>query len=100
MTNDQTNPQSQIPNRKSKGRPKGSPNRRVDQTDPLPATRCLKCGSTNRAPYFNRRDLSVAGVCLTTGKPYTSIIIRRTRCEDCGQHRDDRQLVNEPAARG
>jgi hypothetical protein len=83
---------------KAKGRPKGSANRDVDQVD-APATACPKCGSTRREAYFNRRDLAVQGVCFLTQKPYTSIIIRRTSCSDCGQHRDDRQLVNEPIGR-
>lgn len=79
---------------KKKGRPKGSSNHDVDQADTA-ASRC-RCGSTRRSAYFNRRELDVAGVDPQTGQPYTSIIIRRTRCEDCGQHRDDRQFVNEP----
>ena len=81
-----------------KGRPKGATNRDVDQVD-APATACTKCGSTRRGPYFNRRVIEAVGVCFLTRKPYTSIIIRRTKCEDCGQHRDDRQLVNEPNAK-
>jgi len=82
-----------------KGRPKGAKNVAVDTAD-APASRCPKCFSTRRTPYFNRRDVAVAGVDHHTGKPYTSIVLRRTKCEDCGQHRDDRQLVNEPDARG
>jgi hypothetical protein len=80
-----------------KGRPKGSQNRSVDQVD-APATACPKCRSTCRDAYFNRRTLNVSGVCFVTQQPYTSIVIRRTRCGDCGQYRDDRQLVNEPKA--
>jgi predicted Zn-ribbon and HTH transcriptional regulator len=82
---------------KSKGRPKGSPNREIDQVD-APASTCPKCGSTKRGPYFNRRDLPYAGTCQATGQVYTSIVIRRCECSDCGQFRDDRQLVNEPSA--
>lgn len=81
-----------------KGRPAGAANRQVKQIDGE-LTRCT-CGSTRRAPYFNRRDLPIAGVNLVTGKPYTSIVIRRTSCLDCGQHRDDRHYVNEPKQRG
>jgi hypothetical protein len=80
-----------------KGRPRGSRNREVEQVD-SPATTCPKCGSTCRDAYFNRRTLKVQGVCFLTKQPYTSIIIRRTRCGDCGQYRDDRQLINEPKA--
>lgn len=78
-----------------RGRPKGSPNREVVQADGE-LTRC-HCGSTQRGPYFNRRDVEVAGVHALTGRPYTSIIIRRTQCLDCGQHRDDRHFVNQPS---
>jgi hypothetical protein len=82
---------------KAKGRPKGSPNRDVHQVD-APASRCGKCDSTRRGAYFNVREMPYAGVCNVTGQVYTSIVIRRCECLDCGQFRDDRQLVNEPAA--
>lgn len=84
---------------KKKGRPKAARNRAVDQADG-DLTACRKCGSTRRAPYFNRRDVEVEGVHLVTRKPYTKIVIRRTSCLDCGQHRDDRHFVYEPKARG
>lgn len=84
---------------KRKGRPKAARNRAVDQADG-DLTACRKCGSTRRAPYFNRRDVEVEGVHLVTRKPYTKIVIRRTSCLDCGQHRDDRHFVYEPKARG
>jgi hypothetical protein len=79
-----------------KGRPKGSTNREVEQVA-VPATACPKCGSTRRAPYFNRREIPYAGTCFLTGQVYTSIIVRRCSCVDCGQFRDDRQLVNQPS---
>lgn len=79
-----------------RGRPKGAKNVEVDIVE-APPTACRKCGSTARAPYFNRREVAVSGLCTQTKQPYTSIIYRRTKCLDCGQHRDDRTLVNEPA---
>lgn len=79
------------------GRPKGARNRKVDQTDGE-LTRC-KCGSTDREPYFNKRELNISGDHAITGKPYTLIIIRRTRCRGCGQARDDRHFVNAPRKR-
>lgn len=82
----------------AKGRPKGSATQRPPQTD-APASRCIKCQSTRRAEYFNRRVLQIAGLHPQTGEPYTSIVIRRTSCRDCGQHRDDRQFVYEPGER-
>lgn len=78
-----------------RGRPRGSPNRQVEQVD-VPASSCTKCGSTRRGAYFNRRDVQLQGVCPRTGTAFTKIVYRRTACLDCGQHRDDRQLVNEP----
>jgi hypothetical protein len=78
-----------------KGRPKGSPNREVDQVE-APATACTKCGSTRREPYFNKRVIETAGIDPKTGQGYTAIVYRRTICSDCGQFRDDRTLVNEP----
>lgn len=80
---------------KGKGRPKGSANRDVELVD-APVSTCFKCGSTQRGPYFNKRVLDVAGKCFLTQKHYTSIIIRRCECLDCGQFRDDRQLINQP----
>lgn len=77
-----------------RGRPAGAKNREVDVVD-AEVTRCA-CGSTNRAQYFNRRELDVEGVHILTRKPYTKIVIRRTRCLDCGQHRDDREFLNQP----
>jgi hypothetical protein len=79
----------------SKGRPKGATTKRPPQKD-VAASRCFKCQSTERTEYFNRRELAVAGLHPQTGEPYTSIVIRRTKCRDCGQHRDDRQFLYQP----
>jgi hypothetical protein len=78
-----------------KGRPKGAATKRPPQKD-VHASRCIKCQSTERSEYFNRRELAIAGLHPQTGEPYTSIVIRRTRCLDCGQLRDDRQFVYQP----
>jgi hypothetical protein len=80
------------------GRPKGSKNHDVDTVD-APPTACRKCKSTRRAPYWNKRVVEVSGVDSITGQVYTAIVYRRTMCEDCGQHRDDRTPVNEPSRR-
>lgn len=82
----------------TKGRPPGAKNRDVDQADGQ-LTSCAKCGSTRRAKYFNRRDLAIAGIHPQTGREFTKIVIRRTSCLDCGQHRDDRHFLFEPARR-
>jgi hypothetical protein len=78
-----------------KGRPKGATTKRPPQND-VPASRCIKCHSTERTEYFNRRELAIAGLHPQTGEPYTSIVIRRTMCRNCGQFRDDRQFVYQP----
>lgn len=80
------------------GRPKGAKNVEVELADGQ-LTTCFACGSTRREAYFNRRDLAVSGLHFQTGQPYTSIVIRRTKCKDCGQHRDDRHFVFVPAKR-
>lgn len=79
----------------TKGRPKGATTKRPPQSE-APASRCIKCHSTERSAYFNHREVKVAGLNAQTGEPYTSIVIRRTKCLCCGQHRDDRQFRYEP----
>ena len=54
-----------------------------------PPSRCVKCGSTDREPYWNRRVLNIAGS-LPSGAKYDRIILRNTVCSNCGQHRVDR----------
>jgi len=90
---------SDAADRARKGRPKGARNRARDQVD-AEASACRQCGSTRRTPYFNKRELPIRGIHLVTRKPYTKIVIRRTKCQDCGQHRDDRHFLNEPDRRG
>lgn len=80
---------------RGRGRPKGSANREVDVVD-SPVTSCQKCGGTRRAPYFNLRMIPTTGIDRVTGQVYVAVEYRRTKCLDCGQHRDDRTLVNEP----
>lgn len=75
-------------------RPKGSTNKPREIADTV-ATQCPKCGSTRRTPYkgtAKRRE--APGV--YRGTPYTAIVYRRTQCEDCGQHRIDREFLFEP----
>lgn len=81
----------------TKGRPAGSPNREVDHAE-AKVTRCEKCGSTERTPYFNRHEQAIAGL-DGEGDPYTHIIRRRTKCLECGQHRIDRHHENRGGKR-
>lgn len=77
-----------------KGRPQGAKNRPLAEAEGQ-LTRCPKCGSTNREPYFSRVVTDHAGLDPATGLPYTAVVHRRTACSDCGQHRVDRHLVND-----
>lgn len=79
---------------KTPGRPAGSPNEQAVQTT-VPISRCPKCGSTERVPYYNRRERAISGV-TPDGHPYTHVVWRRTRCENCGQVRDDRTYEQRP----
>lgn len=91
-----TNPEATAT--KAKGRPPGAKQLKAPETAGE-LTRCPACGSTNRDPYLTKDVQVYAGIDLVTGKPYTAIVRRRCRCTDCGQHRIDRHLVNEPRRR-
>lgn len=71
-----------------KGRPKGSRTKTVATAEACPS-RCPKCDSTARDEYFNKREVRYEGI-AEDGKPFNTIVIRRTRCRNCGQIRDDR----------
>jgi len=74
------------------GRPKGR--RTVRQTAEVSPSRCPKCDSTRREAYRNPRRIEQAGI--YHGTAYTAIVLRNTRCLDCGQCRVDREYLNEP----
>jgi nitrate reductase cytochrome c-type subunit len=57
------------------------------------ASRCLKCGSTERERYTATRVQPFAGV-DPAGRPYTHIVRRWTRCAACKQARIDRTFEN------
>ncbi len=73
---------------KRRGRPKGSggPPAPVEVVEP---SRCPKCGSTERSPYFGTVTRDTAGV--YQGKPFDRIVRHRTRCGNCGQTRVDKE---------
>lgn len=60
-------------------------------TTEVEASRCRACGSTNRTGYHHVTVQEYAGV-TGDGRPYTSIVRRRTECLDCGQTRIDRSF--------
>lgn len=78
--------------KKKAGRPAGRRNHVVAHAT-AQVTRCPKCGSTERLPYWLKREKAIAGV-DAAGQPFTHVVWRRTRCADCGQVRDDRHVEN------
>ncbi len=79
-----------------RGRPKGAANKNYEHATAEP-TRCKKCGSTERSPYFGVYTQAFAGV--RDGQPYTHIVRRKTFCRnpDCGQLRIDTAYENRAA---
>lgn len=71
-----------------RGRPKGSKNKSVPTIDVVKSV-CPTCGSSKRSPYFNKREKCFIGV-DRDGNVFEKVTWRRTKCLDCGQHRDDR----------
>lgn len=80
----------------ARGRPKGSPNRPVDQVA-AQATRCPHCKSTEREAYYRTTVQQFGGV-DASGNPFTHIVRRWTRCERCGRNRIDRFLEQRGAS--
>lgn len=74
------------------GRPAGSKN--ITEIVTVKASRCAKCGSTERTPYTNTLEREIAG--LHEGQEYTHILWRSTTCASCGQGRRDRCFENRP----
>ena len=73
---------------KKTGRPLGVKNADHDVVDTV-ATRCKACTSTARAPYSKPIYVDGDGI-APDGQRYTRVVLRRTRCERCGQNRIDR----------
>lgn len=67
--------------------------KRHDQADQV-RSRCQHCQSTERTAYFNTRTIHVRG--LLDGKPFNKVVLRRTACKNCGQHRVDRSHEFDP----
>lgn len=79
---------------KTKPKPHKKPRPQIEQSV-AHVSRCKKCGSTRRAPYHGRKELSFAGL-DKDAQPYTHVVWRRTACLDCGQARVDRVTENRP----
>lgn len=79
------------------GRPIGPSVQRDEVT--VIVSRCKRCGSTRRARYSANRQIIRnvrGGVEPGTNNPVTHLIVRPTRCLDCGQARRDVSYLNEP----
>lgn len=81
----------EAPERKQRGRPQGSAN--IESVVTVAASRCAACGSTERAPYSNTRELDHGGT-TTDGQDFTHVVWRSTRCLKCGQARVDKTFEN------
>lgn len=70
----------------------------ADQVE-VEASRCRKCGSTERTGYENTRTTRLSSAAVDRdGNPYNLIKWKRTKCLGCGQSRDDvfREFAREP----
>ena len=79
----------------SSGRPPESGNRQYVNAVFGPS-RCPRCGSTQRVPYFGRLPEQAFEGYTGDGEPYTHIVRRRTKCCGCGQFRVDISYENRP----
>ena len=79
-----------------RGRPTGSKTQTPDFADVLPS-RCKRCGSTERDPYFGPVVSQRYNGTDPQGRHYNLIVRRRTRCKACRQLRIDRffEMVSE-----
>lgn len=75
---------------------KGVPNHQYDEVDAV-ASRCKRCGSTNRTRYFHTQEMELASGKDLLGNPATHVVWRRCKCEDCGQYRSDKTFENRPS---
>lgn len=81
-----------------KGRPQGAKTADRPVVDTV-ETRCSSCGSTERTPYHDKREVIGDGV-APDGKPYSAVTLRPTKCVTCGQHRIDRTYRYVPTETG
>lgn len=76
------------------GRPLGSKIRDRVVVD-VRVSQCPVCQSTERTAYLDRPARIDGDGINPEGRPYTAVILRRTSCANCGQHRVDRSYVCE-----
>lgn len=75
------------------GRPTGAKTQEHTVVDVLPAA-CFRCGSTKRTPYTSTETIDTHGE--RNGQHYNLVTLRRTSCQDCGQHRIERSFEYRP----
>ena len=85
--------ETQTTTKPRRGRPPGQTMAPAPAVVTVPTSRCPKCDSTERTPYFGCTEQEHDGV-DEKGRPFTHIVRRRTRCLNCGQARIDRSHEN------
>ena len=76
-----------------RGRPRGSKTG-DGSVAATTATRCRKCGSTDRGPYQGVRTITAGGK-APDGKPYNAVKFCPTKCRHCGQRRVDKIYLQQ-----
>lgn len=78
---------------KRTGRPVGSKNRDYQESVALPSV-CKQCNSTERETLGNPQEVESCGT-RPDGTEYNTVINRRVRCTQCGQHRIEKTYENQ-----
>lgn len=73
------------------GRPPGAKTQKVETVEKT-LSQCKGCGSTDRTPYFCRKELERADE--IDGGPYTHVVWQRTHCRQCNRLRVDKSFEN------
>jgi predicted nucleic-acid-binding Zn-ribbon protein len=71
-----------------RGRPAGRKSQAAEIAEASPS-RCPKCGSTEREPYWKKREVEASGT-TADGHVFDTIVLRWTKCAHCRQTRVDR----------
>ena len=79
---------------KKAGRPAGAKTRDRIVVD-VRISHCPVCHSTERTQYLEKPTRVDGDGMTPDGRPYTAVLLRRTTCTNCGQHRVDRSYVCE-----
>ena len=77
-----------------KGRPKGSKNKKVEETVEREEFSCNRCGSTERSAYKGRPRVKHGTFTGSSGRLYTKVTMRNCQCLKCGLWRWDIRLMD------